>query len=89
MLNLSGLPESRIVIKERAEENAMRIVSALLMMRRGERLSQQDMQRLAGLSQSSLSRMERFNSSPSLDTVLRVAHALGYELNLREKQAER
>lgn len=67
----------------RRAHNAVRHLAAHLMaMRLARRLTQREAAALAGLPQSALSRLERAESSPYLDTVLALAAAYDCDLIL-------
>ena len=48
-------------------------------------LTQEELARMAGLKQSAVARMESVKSIPRLDTVLKVADALGLEMTFEQK----
>lgn len=45
-------------------------------------LSQRELGKKCGYTQATISRLERMERNPSLITVLKVAHALGMEINI-------
>lgn len=53
------------------------------------RLSQRQLAELVGTVQSAIARLESGGTAPRLDTLLRVAHALDCELDIRLKRRTR
>lgn len=66
----------------RRKTDHLTLAAGLVAKRRASRLSQRSVAAIAGVTQASLSRIERGISDPSLSTVLETAHALGLELRL-------
>lgn len=55
---------------------------SLVMARRQAHLTQTEVAKKAGMTQSSLARIETGRANPTLTTLLRIAHALEFRLNL-------
>ena len=51
--------------------------------RRGRGLSQQELARLTGTTQSAIARLESGGRPPRIDTLLRIANALDCDLDVR------
>ncbi len=66
-------------------EDIAKIINRLTEERVRHGLSQRDLAKLCGLKQSAIARMESIKSIPRLDTVLKVADALGVEIQMVEK----
>ena len=72
--------EFRLLWRER--EAAYKMAGELLRLRKKQGLSQSEVARRAGLKQPAIARLESGAVKPTLDTIQRVAHALGRELEL-------
>ena len=66
-------------------EDTAKLINRLSEERIRQELTQEELARKAGLKQSAIARLERATSIPRLDTMLKVADALGLELKLEEK----
>lgn len=66
---------------ETAEETA-RIVNELAEERSRKGISQRQLAEMSGLKQSAIARMESLQSTPRLDTLVRVANALEVKLEI-------
>lgn len=66
-------------------ENVAKIINRLTEERVHQGLSQRDLAKLCGLKQSAIARLESVKSIPRLDTVVKVASALGMDLKLEDK----
>ncbi|CAN5207370.1 helix-turn-helix transcriptional regulator [soil metagenome] len=64
-------------------ERAIRLAREIRVLRESRGLSQRELAELVGTTQSAIARLEGGHVSPSLDTLDRVAGALGVELSLR------
>ena len=78
-LKASGEQEKQFY--EAAEETA-RIVNELAEERIRRGLSQRQLAEMSGLKQSAIARMESLQSTPRLDTLLRIANALGVKIEV-------
>ncbi len=58
------------------------IIEKLVEIRKEKGLTQKELAIAANLAQPALARMERKNTVPQLDTLLKVANALEYDLEL-------
>ncbi len=70
----------RLLWNER--EAAYKVARELLRLRRQQGLSQSEVARRAGLKQPAVARLESGAVKPTLDTLQRVAHALGREVEV-------
>jgi DNA-binding XRE family transcriptional regulator len=70
--------EFRLLWNER--QAAYRVARELARLRRKQGLSQSEVARRAGLKQPAVARLESGAVRPTLDTIQRVAHALGREV---------
>jgi transcriptional regulator with XRE-family HTH domain len=66
--------------------NTMEIVSKLMAIRTREGLSQRKLSELTGVSQKTISRMENGVDLPSIETIIKLANGMGYELQLVKKK---
>lgn len=66
-------------------DDIAKVINRLVEARVHQGLSQRDLAERCGLKQSAIARMESIKSVPRLDTVLKVADALGLEMLLEEK----
>lgn len=72
--------EFRLLWSER--QAAYRVARELARLRRKQGLSQSEVARRAGLKQPAIARLESGAVKPTLDTIQRVAHALGREVEV-------
>ena len=75
--------ESRIFY--RTAEDTAKLINGLAGERIRQGLTQEELARKAGLKQSAVARMESVKSIPRLDTILKVADALGLEMTFGQK----
>ncbi len=61
-------------------ENCVAIIDRLIEERHHKKMTQKDLAQAANLTQSVIARLESKKATPQLDTLLKVAHALGCEL---------
>ena len=66
-------------------EDIAKVINRLTEERVDQGLSKRDLAKRCGLKQSAIARMESVKSIPRLDTVMKVADALGLELQLENK----
>lgn len=81
-LKTSGEEEKQFF--EAAEETA-RIINELTEERIRSGISQRQLAEKTGLKQSAIARMESLQSTPRLDTLIRVANALGIKLEVTKE----
>lgn len=67
-------------------ENLGFIVADLIKLRVDRGLSQRDIAELTGLKQSAIARLEKLNAIPRLDTIITIAHFLGYTLTICQEK---
>jgi DNA-binding XRE family transcriptional regulator len=72
--------EFRLLWNER--QAAYRVARELARLRKQQGLSQSELARRAGLKQPAIARLESGAVKPTLDTIQRVAHALGREVEV-------
>ena len=75
--------ESRRVFQ--TAEDTAKLINRLSGERIRQGLTQEELAGKAGLKQSAVARLENMKSIPRLDTMLKVAYALGLELTLETK----
>ncbi|WP_037324912.1 helix-turn-helix domain-containing protein [Anaerovibrio sp. RM50] len=56
------------------------LITAMIQARREKGLSQRDLEELSGIKQPQIARMEKGDSNPQLDTLLKVLAAMGKTL---------
>jgi len=78
--------EFRLLWRDR--EAAYKVAGELLRLRKRQGLSQSEVARRAGLKQPAIARLESGAVRPTLDTIRRVAHALGRELEVTFVRAD-
>ncbi|MBQ8281195.1 MAG: helix-turn-helix transcriptional regulator [Lachnospiraceae bacterium] len=63
-------------------EEQAKIISALIKQRKELGLSQRDLASICGIPQSSVARIESFQTTPNLSTLLKIFRALGLKLTV-------
>jgi DNA-binding XRE family transcriptional regulator len=63
-------------------EAAYKVAGELIRLRKKQGLSQTEVARRAGMKQPAIARLESGAVKPTLDTIQRVAHALGREVEI-------
>jgi DNA-binding XRE family transcriptional regulator len=77
-------PDQKKKFEIEQQEFAFRM--ALAATRKAEHLTQKDLENASGLTQQSISRIEKnMEQSPMLNTILRYIDALGYQLTLTKR----
>ena len=66
---------------EQTEEQAQ-IISAIIQQRNALGLSQRDLASICGLPQSSVARIESYQTTPNLSTLLKIIKPLGLKLTI-------
>ena len=61
-------------------EEQAKIISAVIEQRNALGLSQRDLAEICGIPQSSVARIESFQTTPNLSTLLKIFRALGLKL---------
>lgn len=69
-------------------ENLGFLISELVKLRVDKGLTQRDLAEITGLKQSAIARLEKLNAIPRVDTIITIAHFLGYTLTLCNYQYE-
>lgn len=73
-------PENGRDITEVEEQAA--IISAMIQQRKVLGLSQRELASICGIPQSSVARIESFQTTPNLGTLLKIFHQLGLKLTV-------
>lgn len=68
-------------------EACVAIIDALIALRKEKGMTQKELAEAAHLAQPAIARLESRNAVPQLDTLLKIAGALGYHLELVPKKA--
>lgn len=63
-------------------ESCKTLIDDLIALRRAKGMTQRDLAKAADLTQPAIARLESKAATPQLDTLLKVAAALGYRLEL-------
>ncbi len=84
--NLKASGEKEKQFFEAAEETA-RIINELAEERIRNGISQRELAEKTGLKQSAIARMESLQSTPRLDTLIRVANALNIKLEITKESS--
>ncbi|MBQ7954770.1 MAG: helix-turn-helix transcriptional regulator [Lachnospiraceae bacterium] len=63
-------------------EEQAKIISAVIQQRNALGLSQRDLAEICGIPQSSVSRIESFQTTPNLATLLKILRPLGLKLTI-------
>ena len=71
-------PEAKKDIEE--IENLSSIITAVIARRTTLGMSQRELAGICGISQSSVARIESFNTTPNLDTLMKIMQPLGLKL---------
>lgn len=71
-----------LLVDEPAHRSVDDLIWGLIRLRRAAGVSQHEMTRRTGISQANLSRVERGHAMPGVETVAKMAAALGYRLTL-------
>lgn len=63
-------------------DNLGLLVSELVKLRVDKGFTQRELAEITGLKQSAIARLEKLNAIPRVDTIITIAHFLGYTLTL-------
>lgn len=63
-------------------DKCIAIIDELIALRKAKGLTQRELAKAANLAQPAIARLESKSATPQLDTLLKVADALGYQLEL-------
>lgn len=76
--------EKRFFTAEEIEENALqaKLIGELISARESQGMTQRDLERVSGVTQSAIARLEKGVSSPTLDTVFKILIPLGKTLTI-------
>ncbi len=76
------LRDEEFRVRWREREAAFKVARALIRLRKEQGLSQSEVARRAGLRQPAVARLEAGAVRPTLDTIQRIARALGREVEI-------
>ena len=65
-----------------ASDMRVAVITALVQARQEQGLSQRDLEKLSGVKQPQIARMERGDANPQLETMLKVLGAMGKTLSI-------
>jgi len=76
--------ERELYTPEEIEENNLqaKLICELIEARQAQEISQRDLEKLSGVTQSAIARLEKGTSSPTLDTLFKVLVPLGKTLSI-------
>ena len=77
----SGMPAQTFYVSSNDKE----LVDKLIEIRKQENISQLELAKMTGNTQQAISRLEKKNHSPSLQTFCNILDALGYGLSIERK----
>ena len=77
----SGMPAPTFYVSSNDKE----LVDKLIEIRKQENISQSELAKMTGNTQQAISRLEKKNHSPSLQTFCNILNALGYGLMIEKK----
>lgn len=75
--------ESLLNIENQVQDQIDDIILELIKKRKQNKLTQTSLSRLTGIPQATISRIESFNSIPTLQILIKIANALGLTLILK------
>jgi transcriptional regulator with XRE-family HTH domain len=85
-LKQQALANTEVRMEYERLENEFEFIDQLLSMRAQAGLTQEQLAKRMHTQKSNISRLERGNANPSWATLLKYAHACGFELNLTTKK---
>jgi len=71
--------------KEKISEEEYNLIMEIIKIRHENKLSQKDIEKLTGISQSNIARFEKNIHSASLSTVIKILDAMGYKFTIQKK----
>ena len=76
--------EKQLFTPEEIEENALqaKLIGELISARESQGMTQRDLEKVSGVTQSAIARLEKGVSSPTLDTVFKILIPLGKTLTI-------
>ncbi len=86
-LKQRALLSSEVKAEYQALEAEFKLIDQLISMRSNAGLSQEQVAKIMHTQKSNISRLERGDSNPSWATLLKYAHACGFELSLQSHKA--
>jgi transcriptional regulator with XRE-family HTH domain len=75
------IPEGRLMEAMKPDEILGKLGSTIRQIRRARRMTQEDLAEIAGVNVKHLGEVERGNGNPTLQFLLKIAGALGTEMN--------
>lgn len=82
------LKEETLKYEDFTQDEIDKLVSNLISTRKKKRITQCELSEMTGIPQPTISRMESYNAVPKLHVLIRMAHALGLSLTLKEDDEE-
>ena len=78
--------EKDLEFKNEYEETKIKfdLIYQIIMLRKEKGITQKELAQLTKLKQQNISRIERLEAVPNLDTILKICYALGYTLELKK-----
>lgn len=75
--------ESRVSAAEREQiQFELELIGKVIEARKEKGLSQRDLAELSGVKQPAIARLESMQSTPKIDTLIRILNPLGYTLSI-------
>ena len=75
--------ESRVSAAEREQiQFEIELIGKVIEARKEKGLSQRDLAELSGVKQPAIARLESMQSTPKIDTLIRILNPLGYTLSI-------
>ena len=75
--------ESRVTAAEREQiQFEIELIGKVIEARKEKGLSQRDLAELSGVKQPAIARLESMQSTPKIDTLIRILNPLGYTLSI-------
>lgn len=75
--------ESLLNIENQVQDQIDDIILELIKKRKQNKITQINLSKLTGIPQATISRIESFNSIPTLQILIKIANALGYTITLK------
>ncbi len=75
----------KLVEKEKISDEEFNLISEIIKVRLENRITQNKLAKLTGISQPNITRFEKNTHSASLSTTIKILDALGYRLKIVKK----
>lgn len=79
-ISLESFLEKKDIIQDQIDD----IILELIKERKKKRITQVQLSKITGIPQTTISRLESFNSIPTLQILLKISNALGLSLSLKQ-----